>query len=930
MPRSKLLSRLRAPVTPVTLIEGPPGTGKSWLLRELSAGVPRHRGALPPEPVAGGRFLLDDADRLDGDELDRLISLVETASEPGSVLLAGRLFPDELLDAAAFAGSAVVGMDALRIEVDEITTEGPSDPALAASLGQLVERTDGIVRHLVTALQASGDHDRVVAVVNELVTAQARDVRRQLDDDQVGILSLMARTGALTRTQSDALAGRDSLDALARTGAPVFRRSTGGFSITTPWAYAGWPLRRSQVEALIGEIVDPLMSVELLIEAGGVDDAAGLLASVSESVTAAASARTVSTVLSRLGNRVDRSPTLLLLRSQANRGRGRLDEAHQDVARAADLLEEADGPLRRRIEIETARSHLESGRPDEAIAITDDVLRRLGAGEEHTFASAHEILAKLAATSDSRTSLQAAADHHATAAVAWDSCGEHVRARACRVEMVTSGLNPLGRFDEALAQLTALLDAPTLGDDERPWILLSEAFTLTTAGRLDAAQAKFEVTEAQAQARDNPRHLAASAWGRAMVAARRNDVDETERWIARAQNTALGANDSVFGIPFLCDVATALGGLDRLDAAEASLDQARQRADLFDDQIGAAAYILAARRGTVGDLDAQLERTIPAEWWRVLLVTADAVARHGDLDQARHLWERSQREAAALGLPPPAELGERATVERLTRRLTGAAAAPAPDAPASDQPPSERPAGATGRPGVRVLATTCTVTTGGRVVEVPAGNPRRLIGIIVGSGGTATLDQVNEAIWPDDEPGVSRNRLRNVLMRVRQAVGDIVVRTSAGFRLSAHVDCDLLEFEALTRDAAAAARMDPELAGRLAEQAIALVGAVPFQEFEYEEWAVAIRQRVERRLIDALDLRSIQAEDDGNLPLAQSYAERALHYDRYDDSRYVRVAELMVLQGRNAAARAMLEAATTAARTDLARPGERQRERNDR
>jgi len=59
---------------------------------------------------------------------------------------------------------------------------------------------------------------------------------------------------------------------------------------------------------------------------------------------------------------------------------------------------------------------------------------------------------------------------------------------------------------------------------------------------------------------------------------------------------------------------------------------------------------------------------------------------------------------------------------------------------------------------------------------------------------------------------------------------------------------------------------------------------------------------------------SVQAEDAGDLSAAQSLAERALRLDRYSDSRYVRLAELLTLQGRSAAAVAVLEDAAGAAR----------------
>jgi hypothetical protein len=86
---------------------------------------------------------------------------------------------------------------------------------------------------------------------------------------------------------------------------------------------------------------------------------------------------------------------------------------------------------------------------------------------------------------------------------------------------------------------------------------------------------------------------------------------------------------------------------------------------------------------------------------------------------------------------------------------------------------------------------------------------------------------------------------------------------------------------------------------------------------------------VDHQLIGLLDLLSVQAEDNGDLVLAQALAERALRLDRYTDSRYVRLAELMTLQGRTAAAVAILEDASEVARELGATPPKAAQSRRD-
>jgi DNA-binding SARP family transcriptional activator len=207
---------------------------------------------------------------------------------------------------------------------------------------------------------------------------------------------------------------------------------------------------------------------------------------------------------------------------------------------------------------------------------------------------------------------------------------------------------------------------------------------------------------------------------------------------------------------------------------------------------------------------------------------------------------------------------------------------------------------------LRVIGTAMAVTGADEMSEVPGGNPQRLLGVVAANGGSATLDQITDSIWPDEDSEASRARLRNVLLRLRRGVGNVVTRTASGVRLAPDVTCDLLEFQRLAADALAAVRTDPDLAGQVATDAVQLADGPVFVDFEYEEWAAVTRRNVDQQLLGLLDLLSVQAEDNGDLALAQSYAERALRLDRYSDSRYVRLAELHSMQGRRAAAVALL------------------------
>ena len=158
-------------------------------------------------------------------------------------------------------------------------------------------------------------------------------------------------------------------------------------------------------------------------------------------------------------------------------------------------------------------------------------------------------------------------------------------------------------------------------------MLLTHGFVLVNANRIPLAESRFERVAELGHVQANPRLAAAAAWGRALVAMRRDDLEATLRWVATAENTALGEADDLLGLPFLCDVATGLGALGELDLADVYLARARERTTVYPDQLRLAAFVLEARRGVVGDLAAQLAVTPPAECWRVNLVCALAAAR---------------------------------------------------------------------------------------------------------------------------------------------------------------------------------------------------------------------------------------------------------------------------------------------------------------
>jgi hypothetical protein len=142
----------------------------------------------------------------------------------------------------------------------------------------------------------------------------------------------------------------------------------------------------------------------------------------------------------------------------------------------------------------------------------------------------------------------------------------------------------------------------------------------------------------------------------------------------------------------------------------------------------------------------------------------------------------------------------------------------------------------------------------------------------------AHVEEVCDLLWPDATAEVGRRRLRNVLARVRQAAGDVLVRRGDSLQLAEHVRTDVREFETAAD------------AGDL-ERALRLHGGQLLPGMLYEEWLEPHRRRldvlyswVRRSLVDrrfdagdidgALTLiEAIVADDPEDLEAAQRSAE---------------------------------------------------------
>jgi DNA-binding SARP family transcriptional activator len=171
------------------------------------------------------------------------------------------------------------------------------------------------------------------------------------------------------------------------------------------------------------------------------------------------------------------------------------------------------------------------------------------------------------------------------------------------------------------------------------------------------------------------------------------------------------------------------------------------------------------------------------------------------------------------------------------------------------------------------------------------------------------VDEVVELLWRDLPPDGGRARLRNLLNRLRQTSGGLIVRDGEVLRLARGVDVDVRRFDAAARRALSAVAAGDVSGPALARAALAMHEGPLLSDSPYEPWAAAPRERNRRRLLELIDVLAAHDRDEGRLDEAVRLLERAIELDAYDEERYVVAAEIRTTQGRHGAALALLRRA---------------------
>ncbi len=853
-------------------------------------------------------LVIDDIHNAPPEAVPLIAGLARDAASPHRVWLLGRSLPlqiDALGDGPQVARIAATELGFTRDEARELCRgllgdEGPADALVRTTGGWVAAVVLGAMAAAQGEFRASALRGDAGASLADLVLAALG----RLDlADRAGLTAL-ARLPRLSVEVADAASQRPGILGRASVaGLPLTRGPAGWWELPGPVAdflaatAPADPAAARRAAPLLLAAGEPRAAIDGLLAAGADEDAARLLAELPpEAIERLDELEVLAAVSALSAQAVRAAPVVLLHLARACENGSLIARRTEALARAEAIAGEAgDEVLRRAVLAERARDVVRDGDAADAERMARELLDAAGPTELSTRARAALVLGTALVrhgvrTGDARPVLEEAhrlalaAGRREWAVQAWTLL-------AIGVEMA------LGRNAEAIARVDEALELLSTRSGQRAVVLTLRAELLNESGRYDEADASLAEARRLASDLRLPRAHAYAAWEAARTASQTGDRARAGALLREAEQHSGEWFARETGVIFLADAADILARVGAADTAREYLARAVARRCESPFVVSLAEGAVEARCGDPEVAERALAaaaadtRRTPREEWRIDLFRAHAARRRG-APNAADLAVRAFAAAAALGNPDLPLIRERAIAEGLLD-LVRAAGGDAPE-----------PENLT--PRIRALGI-FALTRGGAEVSLPPGRPDLVVKFLVAHGGRALTEEVIESLWPEVEPTSGRKRLRNALSRLRAAAGELVVRDGESLMLAAEVDVDAVVFEQAARRALASQDADERAAA--ARAAVGGYGGDLLPDEAYETWAAAPRERLRGRLLGMFDLLIADAESRGDLDEAVRILERASEADPLDDARLVRLASVLLAQGRRAAAESALRRA---------------------
>lgn len=909
-----LASRLRAAVQRAGFVDAAASMAETG--EDAAGAVDAMLAALAAESCV---FVIDDAHNAMRDAgllIDRVASRITGAQR--LVLLARQLPPgaERLRRAdALLIGASDLAFD--QAETLELCRSGFGLDATAEDARYLDASTGGWTAAVVLAAsraRRTGQPIQTIAVAGfDPVAAVLDELTRSLGTER----SVLARIAPLPLVDPDLLArvtGDEGFFARAvACGLPLTAVGGGWWQLPGPVRDHLATLGTADPEALVqaadyytdrGEIATAL---QMLLGAGEAEAAARLLAEADPRRTESIDALELLSVIGRIPDEVlERHPRAVFVTARACVFAAILQARARLMQWLDERVAEKDDPvMRRAVDAEMATDLINSSTPLAALEIGKRVLAAATPAEWLTRARALTVIGQAscfrrdADGSLSDATLEEAATYFDQAIETYVAMGYPEASSGAVVERAVRVELGRGRAHRALEILDDAVPYAAGTRRRTGRLLFYRAQILTELGRHHEAGATLD--EVERIGGDTGGVLASFVhWERMILASYRGDAEAT---LEHANQGEANRADwwAATGSEFLAEAADCLDRVGHISLAWERLRRAEADPQSYERTIAMSECALLARHGDPGLAEDRLMAVnsygiFPRERWRVTLLRAYAAWRRGD-SAAGALAAQAFEETARLGQPQLPLVRERDVTEAL---IAVAAETGSPAAAALESAPLPMALFVLGR---------FELTRGGRPVPIGPGQAVQLLKMVAACGGRVPAEQAIEALWPEADPEAGRNRLRTVLGRLRQNAHEAVLREGDLLVLGKGIRVDLAEFRRESRQARALSGGDPATAVAVAKSAIARYAGDLLPDDPYEGWADEPREAAKRSMLDLLDLCATDAANRGNLDEARRMVERSLELAPMEEDRYMRIAQILLDQGRRGAALSVLRRA---------------------
>lgn len=145
---------------------------------------------------------------------------------------------------------------------------------------------------------------------------------------------------------------------------------------------------------------------------------------------------------------------------------------------------------------------------------------------------------------------------------------------------------------------------------------------------------------------------------------------------------------------------------------------------------------------------------------------------------------------------------------------------------------------------------------------------------------------IQDWLWPEADLETGQRRLRNLLNRLRERAGPVVLRQGLCLRLALGATVDVHQFRAAALQALLANETDPSTRARLSVDALALYSDEVLPAQLYDDWAIEARCSLAATRLALVQLLVGLLVDCGENAAAHSLAVLFEHPTEYDSTRW--------------------------------------------